>query len=155
MKKVLLSLFVVILIIAVLAGTGFAGYRVGYDQGVRASGNDNLIPNWLSENHGRDEMPRFNFGQDNDGRPERAFERGFPRGYFRMMPRGREFGIFSPFRFLAHIAMWVLILGLVYLLFTRSGWQLSLTKQPVQDSPATVEPVATDAKPQDPNPKNE
>jgi hypothetical protein len=138
-----------------LAGAGFAGYRVGYDQGARASGNDSIAPNWLSENHGRDEMPGFNFRQDTDGRPERAFERGFPRGYFRMMPHGREFGIFSPLRFLAHIATSVLILGLVYLLFTRGGWRLSLTKQRVQDPPAPVEPVATDAKPQDPNPKNE
>jgi len=155
MKKVFLSLLAVTLVISVLAGAGFAGYRVGYDQGARASGNISISPNWLSENHGRDEMPRFNFRQDTDGRPERAFERGFPHGYFRMMPHGREFGIFSLLRFLAHIAIWVLILSLVYLLFTRSGWQLSLTKQPIQDSPATGSTVATDAKPQDPNPKNE
>jgi hypothetical protein len=151
MKKVLLSLFGVIIVIAILAGAGFAGYRVGYDQGVQASGKDNIAPSWLSEKHGRDEMPRFNFGRDTDGRPERAFDRGFPRGYFRMMPRGHEFGIFSPLRFLAHIAMWVLILGLVYLLFTRSGWRLSLIKQPVQDTPATIE---TEAKPPDPNSEN-
>ena len=152
MKKVLLSIFAVIFFFAVLAGAGFAGYRVGYDQGARASGNNNIAPNWLSENHGRDEVPKFNFGRDTDGRPERAFDRGFPRGYFRMMPYGRDFGIFSPLRFLAHIAIWVLILALVYMLFMRSGWRLSLTKQPVQGPPATVEPIETEAKPQDPNP---
>ena len=159
MKKVLLSLFALILFIAVLTGVGFAGYRVGYDQGARVSGNDNTTPNWFSEDHGRDEMPRFNFDRGRDGGSERGFERGldrgFPRGYFRVMPRGREFGIFSPLRFLAHIAMWVLILGLVYLLFTRNGWRLSVTKQPVQDPPATVEPIETEAKPPDPNSKNE
>ena len=152
MKKVLLSLFGMILVIAVLAGAGFAGYRVGYEQGVHASGNDNIAPNWLSENRGRDEMPRFDFGRVTNGRLERAFDHGFPRGYFRMMPRGREFGIFSPLRFLAHIAIWVLVLALVYLLFTRSGWRLFITKQPVQDPPTTIE---TEPKPPDPNSENE
>jgi hypothetical protein len=153
MKKVLLWLFAVIIVFAVLAGAGFAGYRVGYDQGARASGNDNIAPNWLSENRGSDEIRGFNFGTDNDGRHERAFDRGFPRGYFRMMPHGRGFGIFSLVRLLTHLAVWALVIGLVYLLFTRSGWRLSLTKQPVQGQPATIEPIETEAKPQDP--KNE
>jgi hypothetical protein len=155
MKKVLLSLFAVTLVIAVLAGTGFAGYRVGYDQAARASGNDSIAPHWLSENRGRDEMPRFNFGRDTDGRPEHAFDRGFPRGYFRMMPlmpRGRELGIFSLLRMLAHFSIWVLVLALVYLLFIRSGWRLSVTKQPIQAPPA---PVETEANPPDPNSENE
>ena len=152
MKKVLLSLFGLIIVIAVLAGAGFAGYRVGYEQGVHTSGNDNTPPLARPENHGRDEMPRFNFGRDSNNGPERAFDRGFPRGYFRMMPRGREFGMFSLFRLLTHLAIWVLVLALVYLLFTRSGWRLSVTKQPVQDTPATIE---TEAKPPDPNSENE
>ena len=152
MKKVLLALFAMILFITVLAGVGFAGYRVGYDQGAHASGNESIAPIWLSENHGHDEMPRFNFRQDTDGRAERAFERGFPRGYFRMMPHGRGFGIFSLVRLLTHLAVWALVIGLVYLLFTRSGWRLSLTRQPVQDPPATRE---TEAKPANPNSENE
>src|SRR5688572_28127842 len=155
MKKVLLSLFGMILVIAVLAGTGFAGYRVGYDQAARASGNDSIAPNWLSENRGRDEMPRFNFDRDTDGRPEHAFDRGFPRGYFRMMPlmpRGHELGIFSLLWILAHFSILVLVLALVYLLFIRSGWRLSITKQPVQDPPTTIE---TEPKPPDPNSENE
>ena len=41
MKKVLLTLLTLILVISVLAGAGFAGYRVGYDQGARASVNGN------------------------------------------------------------------------------------------------------------------
>lgn len=155
MKKVLLSLFGMILVIAVLAGAGFAGYRVGYEQGVHASGNDNIAPNWLSENRGRDEMPRFDFGRVTNGRLERAFDHGFPRGYFRMMPlmpRGRELGIYSLLRILAHFSILVLGLALVYLLFIRSGWRLSVTKQPIQAPPA---PVETEAKPPDPNSENE
>ena len=150
MKKVLLSLFAVIIVFAVLAGAGFAGYRVGYDQGSRVSGNDNLAPT------DRGEMPRFNFGKDPDGEPgrdfERGFDRGFPRGDFRMMPHGRGVGIFSLFRLLTHLAIWALVIGLVYMLFTRSGWQLSVTRQAVQDPPATSE---TEAKPANPNSENE
>jgi len=152
MKKVFLALFGVIIVIAVLAGAGFVGYRVGYDQAARASGNDNIASNWLSENHGRDEMPRFNFGRETNRRLERAFDRGFPRGYFRMMPRGREFGIFSLLRILVHISILVLVLALVYLLFIRSGWRLSVTKQPLQDPAATDE---TEAKPPDLHSENE
>ena len=44
MKKVLLTLLALILVMGLLAGAGFAGYRVGYDQGSRVSGNDNLAP---------------------------------------------------------------------------------------------------------------
>lgn len=149
MKKVLLTLLALILVIGLLAGTGFAGYRVGYDQGARASGNVNIA---LTD---RDEMPKFNFGRDPDNRPERGFERefghNFPRGNFRMLPHSRGLGMFSLFRLLTHLAILALVIGLVYLLFTRSGWRLSPTKQPVQDAPA---PLETEVKPQDPNPEN-
>jgi hypothetical protein len=152
MKKVLLTLLAMILVIGVLAGAGFAGYRVGYDQGARASGNDNTPLMGRPENPGRDRMPMFNFGRDSDHRFDRGPDHGFPRGDFRIMPHGRGFGMFSPFMFLAHIAIWVLVIGLVYLLFTRSGLRLSLTKQPVQDPPANIE---TGVKPQDQNSENE
>ena len=144
MKKVLLTLLAMTLVIGVLAGAGFAGYRVGYDQGARASGNDNTPSMGRPENPGRDRMPMFNFGRDSN--------RGFPHGDFRIMPHSRGFGVFSPLMFLAHIAIWVLVIGLVYLLFTRSGWRLSRTKQPIQDSPATIE---AEAKPQDSTSENE
>jgi hypothetical protein len=39
----------------------------------------------------------------------------------------RGFGFFSPLLFLAQIAILVLIVGLVYWLFTRSGWRLTRT----------------------------
>ena len=150
MKKVLLTLLALILVIGLLASAGFAGYRVGYDQGVRASGNDDTSPT------DRDEMPRFNFGRDPNNGPERGFEGGFDRGFpsnnLRMLPHSRGFGMFSLFRLLTHLAIWALVIGLVYLLLTRSGLRLSVTKQPVQDARATVE---TEVKPQDPNSENE
>jgi hypothetical protein len=56
-----------------------------------------------------------------------------------MLRRG-GFGFFAPLRFLVHIAIWGLIILLVYLLFTRSGLRLSVTREPVQSAPANVEP---------------
>src|SRR6187431_152355 len=91
MKKVLLTLLAMTLVIGVLAGAGFAGYRVGYDQGARASGNDNTPSMGRPENPGRDRMPMFNFGRDPN--------RGFPHGDFRMMPHSRGFGMFSQLMF--------------------------------------------------------
>jgi len=148
MKKVLLTLLAAVLIIGVLAGAGFAGYRVGYSQGAQASANGNAQTPGRPENFGPDGPPFQNFGRDFD----RGFNHGFPRQGFQMMHRGRGFGIFSPFMFLGHIAVWGILIWLVYLLFTRSGLRLSLTKQPVQNTPATIE---TEAKPQDQKSENE
>jgi len=144
MKKVLLTLLAAILVIGVLAGAGFAGYRIGYTYGAQASanGDDPLFGRF--ERFGPERIPMPNFGRDPN--------RGFPHGDFRMMPHSRGFGMFSPLMFLAHIAIWALVIGLVYLLFTRSGWRLSLTKQPVQDPPANIE---TEMKPQDQTSENE
>lgn len=132
MKKVLLTLLAAILVIGVLAGAGFAGYRIGFDQGARASANGNTQSAARPENIGPDGP---NFGRDF----ERGFNRGFPHEGFQMMHRGRGFGIFPPIMFLGRIAMWALIIWLVYWLFTRTGLRLSLTKQPVQNAPANSE----------------
>jgi len=152
MKKVLLAILAAVLVIGVLAGAGFAGYRVGYDQGARVSANGNTPPTGSPENFGRHRMPMFNFGRDPDRGFDRGLDRGLPRGEFQMMHRGRGFGIFSPLMFLAHLAIWALVIGLGYLLFIRSGLRLSLTKQPVQNPPANIE---TEAKHQDQNSENE
>jgi len=144
MKKVILSIIGAVLVIGLFAGAGFAGYRIGYTRGVQASANGDAPLSDRSERFGPERMPMPNFG--------REFDRGFPRGEFQMMHRGRGFGMFSPLMFLAHIAIWALVIGLVYLLFTRSGLRLSLTKQPVQNPSADIE---SEAKPQDQNSENE
>ena len=144
MKKVLLAILAAVLVIGVLAGAGFAGYRIGYTHGAQASTNGDAPLFGRFERFGPERMPMPNFG--------REFDRGFPRGEFQMMHRGRGFGIFSPLMFLAHLAIWALVIGLGYLLFIRSGLRLSLTKQPVQNPPANIE---TEAKHQDQNSENE
>jgi hypothetical protein len=120
MRKVLLTLLVIILVLGLFAATGYAGYRFGYAPGVQATANgDDLRPALRPfDDFGPREMPGRNFG----------FERGFPRGFgpggFPMM----GFGFFPLLMFLGLIALFALIIGFIYWLFTRSGWRL--TRQP-------------------------
>ena len=148
MKKVLLTLLAVVLVIGVLAAAGFAGYRVGYNQGARSASNGEAPLLGRSDRFGPDRMPMHNFGRDFD----RGFNRGFQPGEFRMMHRGGGFGFFFPFMFLGHLVIWGLIFWLIYLLFTRSGLRLSLTQQKVQNTPPNVE---TEPKPQEQEQRNE
>jgi len=113
MKKVLLTLLTVIVIVGALAGAGFAGYRIGYNQGAVSSGNppllgrgEHLNPDFMPHNFGRDFGPRIQpFGMMRDG----------------------NFGIrlFSPFRLLWNIAILALVIWFVYWLITKSGWHLT------------------------------
>ena len=40
MKRILLTLLSIVLVIGVLAGTGFAGYQIGFRQGARTANGD-------------------------------------------------------------------------------------------------------------------
>lgn len=135
MKRLLLTLLAVVLVIGVLTGAGYAGYQIGFRQGARTSINGDTSPSV-----GR---PDFNFERAPfplERGFERSFDRGFSHGGFRMMRRD-GFGFFGPFIFLGHIAFWGLIILLVYLLFTRSGWRLTRTEQTIQNTTPTVETV--------------
>jgi len=113
MKKVLLTLLAVIVIVGALAGAGYAGYRIGYDQGATASGNLPFFDR--AERMGPNFMPRF----------ERDFSFRVQPFHSPMMGRG-NFGItfFSPLRILWNIAIFALIVWFVVWLFTRSGWRI-------------------------------
>ena len=127
MKRVLLSLLVVVLILGALGAAGFAGYQFGYRQGALSSnGNAPVAPR--GGNFGPGEMPMHNFG----------FDRGFSGG-FGMMHRGIAFGFFSPFLFLARIAFWALVIWAIYMLVTRSGWRLTKTTTTGATPPPVVE----------------
>jgi hypothetical protein len=78
-------------------------------------------------------MHEFGFG--------RGLQREFRPGGFPMM----GFGFFPLFGFLWRIAILALIVGLVYWLFTRSGWQLTRT-QPAQTVETQSQPVETEQK---------
>lgn len=113
MKKVLLTLLAVIVSLGVLAGAGFAGYRIGYMNGATGSGN---APAFERFSH-----------MDPDLMPMRNFGREFGPGYqyrYPMMGRG-GFGFASLLHFLWNIVVLGLVIWFVYWLFTKSGWRIT------------------------------
>lgn len=116
MKKVLLTILGVIVAVGVLAGAGFAGYRIGYNQGVTGSGN---VPAFGRYHVNPEQMPMQRF--ENDFGPRNQQYRS-PM----MMERG-NFGnrMFSPFRLLWNVGILALIVWFVYWLFTKSGWRIT------------------------------
>jgi hypothetical protein len=157
MKKVLLTLLGVIVVVGLLGGAGFAGYRIGFNQGARAaasrqaaaqlpSQNKNANPNGgqlpqpFNKGFGFQNMPGRFFG---NGMMNRGFNRGFGPGGFGMMSRGRGFGFFGPFQFLFRIAVFAFVIWVIYMLFKGSGW--TLTRQPAQQA-VKAEPQASEPK---------
>lgn len=131
MKKVLLTLLAVVVIVGALAGAGFAGYRIGYRQSARVTSTTNNPPNNnmpFVHPFGSQNMPMHNFGRDFD----QGFGRGFGPGGFGMRG-GMRFGFLSPLMFLGRILLWALIIWFAYWLFTKSGWKLTRTPQPVEN----------------------
>lgn len=123
MRRVFLTLLAVVVVLGLFAATGYAGYRMGYAQGVeqRADGEGpDLRP---FERMGPGRMPMHEFG----------FGRGVPRGFDGLPLSG--FGFLPVFGFLWRIAILALIVWFVYWLLTQSGWPLTRTVQ-------TTEPPA-------------
>lgn len=135
MKKVLLTLFTIVLVLGLFAATGYAGYRFGYMRGAQITANagaPNGVPNpglRPFDNFDRRGMPMRNFGDDFG----RGLRRGFGMRGFPMM--GMGFGFFSPLMFLGRIFVFALIVWFIYWLFTRSGWHLTRTV-PVTETPS-------------------
>jgi hypothetical protein len=142
MRRFLLTLLAVIVIVGVLAGVGFAGYRYGYQQGAMAASNgDTVVPPFARGNDfGRNRMPMHDFGWGI--RP--GLHRGF--GDFGMMGRGGGFGIFPLYGLLIQLAILGSVVWLVYKLLT--GWRLSLTRAtPESPRVETVQSVESETKP--------
>jgi len=116
--------------LALLAGAGFAGYRIGLMQ--RAQSSDN--PHAFMFNN----MDRFHDkiqGHPGFGGDMSQFHQG---NRFDIGRRGfsHSRGLFFPSIFgLVRIAFWVFLFWLTYMIFTRSGWRL------VRESPPKVEVV--------------
>lgn len=135
MRKVLLTLLVVVLIFAGLAAAGLAGYRYGYAQGVVASSDDSAQQILPGFGYGMHRMPMHGFGLD----------RGFHRGFGMMQGGGMMgFGFFGPLFFLARIAFWGLVIWAIYMLVAHSGWRLTRTAQTVETQPAATQTTTTE-----------
>jgi len=131
MRKLLLGIISAVLIIGLFAGIGYAGYRIGYNQGAQAAGGGESPRFRQFENFGLRGLPMPNFGRG----IERGFNRGFgPDGFRRM-----GFGFSSPILFLGRIALLGLVLWFSYWLFTRSGWRLTRTPQATATTPPSTE----------------
>jgi hypothetical protein len=121
MKKVLLTLLIIVVVLGLFATAGYAGYRIGYMRGAQITANGDVPNPQLRpfDNFDRRDMPHFGneFG--------RGFRRGFGTPGFPGM--GMGFGIFSLFAFLTRIAVFALIIWFIYWLVTRSGWRLTRT----------------------------
>jgi len=134
MKKVLLTLFTIVVVLGLFGAVGYAGYRFGLMRGTQLTANGGTPNSQVRpfDNFDRRGMP--NFGDDFGRGPRRGFGmRGFP-----MM--GMGFGFFSLFALLARVAVFALIIWFIYWLFTRSGWQLTRTVQTAEPQPKPTEP---------------
>ena len=135
MRKVLVTLLGLIVALGVLAGAGFVGYRMGYNQAARAVNKTAQLPP-QDKNQTLPNMPmlhNFERGFGLRGMPMHNFGDGFHRGFGpggMMMGRGRGFGFFGPIQFLVRIAVFALIIWVIYKLFKGSGW--TLTRRPAQ-----------------------
>ena len=134
MKRVLLTLLAVLFVLGLLGAAGFAGYRLGFHQGVVATGDGDrpfVMPREFGFGIGPGRMPGHEFG----------FMRGYDHGGFGMP--GRGFGYFPWFGLLIRLLFWGLIVWVIYMLITRSGWHLTRTTPPSEappPPPSTVEP---------------
>ena len=141
MKKWIIRIIVAILVIGAFAGVGFTAYQMGYSHGAQASVNiENKPP--FAEHFDQGKMPEFQ-----SRFPDRGFDSGFPHQEFQMRHHGGGFGFFSPFMFLARIALFGLVIWLIYMMFKGNGWQLSLTRnQPTENLVETDTPKKKTAK---------
>jgi hypothetical protein len=147
MKKVLLSLLVIVIALGLLGAAGYAGYRYGFIQGMVAAS----VRNNTGSGSGPTVRPGGpGFGMMQPGMPMMhnfGSQRGFDRGGFGMMGRG-GFG----FRFFPLLGMlvWLFFLGLIgagiYWLVSRSGWRLTRTA-PVVAAPVPPAPVVETSPP--------
>ena len=144
MKKFLLTLLSIVVIAGALGGAGFVGYRYGYRQGIStkiAATNPNANPArpFSGRNDfGKNMMPFHNFNGMGPGfgmGPN--MRQGFGMRGGRLMPFGMGFGFFGLFGLAIRVAIFLLIIWLVYKLLT--GWRVSFT-QVSNQRPIEVEP---------------
>ena len=129
MKKILLTLLVIVVVFGLIAATGYAGYRMGYAQGLEERAADRIGPDVRPFAHmgpGRMPMHEFGFG--------RGFHRGFDGSPLRL------FGFVPLIGLLWRVTILALIVWLAYWLVTQSGWRLTKTAQTIESQPVPANP---------------
>jgi hypothetical protein len=123
MKRLLLTLLAIFVIFGSFFLTGYAGYRLGYDQGAQASANDNGRVIRPFDRFERPRMDEFGWGRNfNRDRGPRVF-----------IVRGFRF--FAPFLVLGFLAVLGLIIGFAYWLLRRNRQQFAGTTQAAEPPP--------------------
>jgi hypothetical protein len=92
MKKILLTLVALVIVLGLFTATGYAGYRIGYAQGMERTADGQAPAIRPFDERGTDRIPIPNWGD----RFDRGSHREFRPGGFPM----RGFGFFAPLRFL-------------------------------------------------------
>lgn len=119
----------ILLALIILAGVGFAGFRIGVAQGAKLSAADGSAFTFRQLRGFDDGMTRNGFGMHGFDHT-RSFWRGFNRG---------GFNLFWPFFFLLRVAFFGGVIWLAYTLIKRSGWRL------VRNESAPVQTVTQEA----------
>lgn len=134
MNKVLLALLTIVVVFGLISATGYAGYRLGFAQGMeqRATGAGPDVRPFERMGPGRMPMHEFGFG--------RGFHRGFDGSPLWI------FGFVSLFGLLWRVAIIALIVWFAYWLVTQSGWRLIRTAQTVESQPAPSIPEPKESK---------
>jgi hypothetical protein len=121
MRRIILTLLATVIVLGLFAVAGYAGYRFGFAEGLRAT-------------IGEEERQLRPFeGFERRGLPDFGFERGLPRALRPARFPGVGFGLFWPLMFLGQIVLLALIVGFLFWLVARSGWRL--TRQTTENLP--------------------
>ncbi|MBI2332754.1 MAG: hypothetical protein HYU84_11455 [Chloroflexi bacterium] len=127
----------VLLSLAVLAGVGFTGFRVGVVQGANLTADGAAI----SFHHGRG----FDNDMSGDGFSMRGLDHGRNfSGHGNFGGRG-GFGFFSPLFGLFHLAVFGGLIWLAYTFVKRSGWRV-VNVNAQQTAPASAQAEAEEKK---------
>ena len=145
-KQVVGRVLLVLLVVVILAGAGYALYRIGYVNGIAAAndghvvfgrffGNFNLPEDMLKDHpfmqFDRPESGRFNFDDQTQSMP-RAFNRSpLTRNVF------SRYSLYSPFSILFRLICLGFVIWVGYkvisAIFGGKGWKLSFKKLPEEE----------------------
>ena len=127
--------------LVLLAGAGFAGYRVGVVKGAQLADNPDAKA-FMFEHMNRFEGKGWDHPNIQGQMP--VFHQDFRQGHGFGGMRG---GFFSPLFGLVRVAFWGFILWMVYKLISNSGWKL--VREVPAAAPAVTPPAVVESADED------